>query len=160
MWEAGRGKSLMLLASNNKSWSYLLPCLIKYLEKKTLWLIRLLHWSSIDCAPFCCPSWVNVKWWLSRRNKLLATTRAETKMNSMSCREHIGSFRAQSLCRKQAEPRGHMEKMISYGTSGIRFDVSAKMLKLFLKEVATLNVLVRFLTTEREKGENRTLLYQ
>ncbi len=34
---SGKGKSLMLLASNNKSWSYFPPCLIKYFEKKT-WL--------------------------------------------------------------------------------------------------------------------------
>ena len=93
MWEGGRGKSLMLLASNNKSWSYLPPCLIKYLEKKTLWLIRLLHWSNIDCAPFCCPSWVNAKWWLSHRNKLLATTGA-MKINNVPCREHLGAFRS------------------------------------------------------------------
>lgn len=37
---SGKGKSLMLLASNNKSWSYFPPCLIKYFEKKT-WLIDL-----------------------------------------------------------------------------------------------------------------------
>ncbi len=88
----------MLLASNNKSWSYLPPCLIKYLEKKTLWLIRLLHWSNIDCAPFCCPSWVNAKWWLSRWNKLLATTRAETKMNCVLCRTRVGAFGVQFPC--------------------------------------------------------------
>lgn len=79
VWDGGRGKSLMLLASNNKSQSYLPPCLIKYLEKKILWLIRLLHWSSIDYAPFCCPGWVSAKWWQSRRNKWLAIAGAETK---------------------------------------------------------------------------------
>lgn len=91
VWEGGRGKSLMLLASNNKSWSYLPPCLIKYLEKKTLWLIRLLHWSNIDCTPFCCPGWVKTKWWPSCMNKLLATTTAETKINLASCWRYIGA---------------------------------------------------------------------
>lgn len=88
VWDGGRGKSLMLLASNNKSQSYLPPCLIKYLEKKILWLIRLLHRFSIDCAPFCCPSWVNAKWWQSGRNKWLAIAGAETKMcyqNTVAC---------------------------------------------------------------------------
>lgn len=79
MWEGGRRKSLMLLVSNNKSWSYLPPCLIKYLEKKTLWLIHLLIDPTSIVLPFCCPSWVNTKWWLTCWNKLLATTRAETK---------------------------------------------------------------------------------
>lgn len=92
VWEGGRGKSLMLLASNNKSWSYLPPRLIKYLEKKTLWLICLLHWSNIDCAPFCCPSWVKTKWWPSCMNKLLAITRAETKIHYVSCRRYTGAF--------------------------------------------------------------------
>lgn len=73
--KAEEGKLLMLLASNNKSSSYLPPCLIKYSKKKTTWLICLLHWSNIDWAPFCCPTWVISKWCLSCWNKLLTITR-------------------------------------------------------------------------------------
>lgn len=52
----GKGKSLMLLTSNNKSCSYLPPCLIKYFAKKTRLIdsprLSILYWSlSVAVAP-------------------------------------------------------------------------------------------------------------
>lgn len=60
---AGKGKSLMLLTSNNKSCSYLPPCLIKYFAKKTRLIdsprLSILHRSSSVAV---APAELHAKW--------------------------------------------------------------------------------------------------
>lgn len=60
---SGKGKSLMLLTSNNKSCSYLPPCLIKYFAKKTRLIdsprLSIFHRSSSVAV---APAELHAKW--------------------------------------------------------------------------------------------------